>query len=241
VTDTAVLFDMDGTLIDTPAGILRVLNEVLTEAGMSVPDNQVRATIGRPLVASFASLLTLPDNHPDVAHAVTRFRQMFTDVVIPNATKLVFPGVLELLAGLRAQGRALAVVTSKIRRSAEELLSAAGLLDSFDVIVCHDMAERGKPHPDLALLAATELRKSTGQCVVVGDAVDDVRMAVAAGIAAYGVSYGVASRKELEEGGALIVLDSVGELTDALKNEPLFVSNIQPFLVKKNTGAAHKG
>jgi phosphoglycolate phosphatase len=226
MTGSAVLFDMDGTLIDTPAGILRVLNEVLAEAGRSVPEDQVRATIGRPLMASFASLLALPDNHQDVAHALTRFRQLFTEVVIPNATELVFPGVLELLAGLRAQDRALAVVTSKIRRSAEELLSAAGLLGSFDVIVCHGMTERGKPHPDLALLAATKLGKSTGQCVVVGDAVDDVRMAVAAGMAAYGVSYGVASRKELEEGGALIVLSSVGELTDALKNGPLFVSDI---------------
>lgn len=217
MTGDAVLFDMDGTLIDTPSGIFHVLTEVLESA---VPPDVLRATIGRPLVTSVAGLLALPEDHARVARTVTRFRELFTELVVPNAPGLVFPGVPELLARLRARGRALAVVTSKGRRGAEELLGAAGLLGAFDTVVCHGMAARGKPHPDLARLAARELAVPDARCVVVGDAVDDIRMAVAAGMPAYGVSYGVATRDELRAAGAHRVAGSVDELAGAL-NESL--------------------
>lgn len=214
----AVLFDMDGTLIDTPAGILRVHREVLAEVGVQQPDEVVNATIGRPLGASYALMLEQPEESPDVERAVARFRALFTNVVVPNAVELIFPGIPSLLAELRSQGRALAVVTSKGQRGAEELLLASGLMDSFDAVVCHGMAERGKPHPDLALLAAERLDKKVSDCVVVGDAIDDIRMAVSAGMPAFGVSYGVATTEELQAAGAQVVLASVAELADALKN-----------------------
>ncbi len=213
----AVLFDMDGTLIDTPAGILRAHREVLAEMGLTQPDPVVRATIGRPLVASCALLLGLPEDHADVLHAVARFRALFTELVVPDAVSLIFPGVVELLGSLREQGLGLAVVTSKGQRGAEELLGAAGLMDSFSAVVCHGMAERGKPHPDLALLAAERLHADPVDCVVVGDAVDDMRMAVSAGMTALGVSYGVATAPELLGSGASVVLGSVAELADALQ------------------------
>lgn len=212
----AVLFDMDGTLIDTPAGILRVHREVLAEAGVEQPDEVVNATIGRPLGASYALMLEQQEDSPEVERAVARFRALFSDVVVPNAVELIFPGIPDLLAELRAQGRALAVVTSKGQRGAEELLLAAGLMESFDAVVCHGMAERGKPHPDLALLAAKQLDREPADCVVVGDAIDDMRMAVSAGMPAIGVSYGVATTEELHAAGAGVVLGSVAELANAL-------------------------
>ncbi len=214
---TAILFDMDGTLIDTPAGILRVHREVLAEMGVERPDEVVNATIGRPLGASYALLLQRSEVSTEVEHAVARFRALFTDVVVPNAVELIFPGIPGLLEELRAQGRGLAVVTSKGQRGAEELLVAAGLIGSFDAVICHGMAERGKPHPDLALLAAQRLDRQTSECVVVGDAIDDMRMAVSAGMPAFGVGYGVATSEELRAAGAQVVLESVAELADALK------------------------
>jgi phosphoglycolate phosphatase len=215
-TTRAVLFDVDGTLVDTPGGRLRVLRAVLQEAGREVADEQVLSTIGRPLLTSFATLLDRPAGHPDLTHAVSRARQLFTTLVIPSAAELVFPGVPEMLAELRARGYALAVVTSKVRPSAEELLGAAGLLGAFDTLSCHGMAERGKPYGDLALLAARALDVPPARCVVVGDAVDDMRMATAAGMAGYGVDFGVATRSELAEAGARAVLGSVAELADLL-------------------------
>jgi phosphoglycolate phosphatase len=212
----AVLFDVDGTLVDTPGGMTKVLDAVVRETGREVDRERLRATVGRPLAASFATLLGLPEEHAEVAHAVERARRLFTETVIPAAADLVFPEVPPMLAELRERGLPLAVVTSKIRRSAVELLEAAGLLDSFDTLSCHGMAPRGKPAPDLALLACGELGVAAGHCLVVGDAVDDMRMARGAGMAALGVGFGVATPRELLDAGALSVSGSVGELRAAL-------------------------
>ncbi|MFJ3235181.1 HAD family hydrolase [Streptomyces sp. NPDC086787] len=213
----AVLFDLDGTLLDTPGAIAGVLGRVLARTGHGdVPADQVRATVGKPLGAVFAQLTGLPEDHPEVTAAVALFREMFREEVVPGAAGLVFPGIPELLGRLRAQGVRTAVCTSKIRPSALELLEPAGLVDAFDAIVCHGMAPRGKPHPDLALLAARSVGVEPGRCVVVGDAVDDMRMAATAGMSAIGVSYGVASVRELTRSGAGLVADNVDALTRAL-------------------------
>ncbi|MEE1752043.1 HAD family hydrolase [Streptomyces sp. SP18CS02] len=214
---TAVLFDLDGTLLDTPNAIVRVLAEVVTGSGRPLPpEAELRATVGRPLAACFSALLRLPEDHPEVGQATERFREVFRTSVVPGARSMIFPGVPALLELLRERGHRIAIVTSKIRPSAEELLLHAGLLDRFDAVVCHGMAPRGKPHPDLALLAAGHLGTEPASCVVVGDAVDDMRMARAAGMAALGVTYGVATEEQLTADGAHRVTGSVDGLSRIL-------------------------
>ncbi|MCM2578583.1 HAD family hydrolase [Streptomyces meridianus] len=211
--NTCVLFDLDGTLLDTPRGIVRVLRDVIVESGRPLPPEEaIRATVGRPLAAVFSTLLDLPEDHAETAHAVERFRVVFREKVVPGAADLVFPGVPHLLSRLRDGGYPLAVVTSKIQASAEEILRPAGLRDDFDAVICHGMAARGKPHPDLALLAAERLDSDPACCVVVGDAVDDMRMARSAGMTAVGVTYGVATHAQLADAGAHHVTDSVDGL-----------------------------
>jgi phosphoglycolate phosphatase len=212
----AVLFDLDGTLIDTPSGIVAVFREVLAEVGRTASEAAIRATVGRPLDASFSALIGQPPHSPEVAAAVARFRLLFRERVVPGARDLIFPGVLPVLAGLRRAGHQLAIVTSKIETSAREILGAAGMVNEFDVIVCHGMAPRGKPFPDLALLAAGLLDRSPEQCVVVGDSVDDVRMAVAAGMGAVGVGYGVATPDQLANAGADAVVSAAAGLPPAI-------------------------
>jgi phosphoglycolate phosphatase len=212
----AVLFDLDGTLIDTPSGIVALLRDVLAEGGRTAAAADIRATVGRPLDASFSALVGLPPDSPEVAAAVARFRQLFRERVVPGARDLVFPGVLPVLAGLRRAGHQLAVVTSKVETSAREILGAADMVDEFDVIVCHGMAPRGKPFPDLALLAARLLGRAPEQCVVVGDSVDDVRMAVAAGMPVVGVGYGVATPDQLLAAGAAEVVGAAASLPAAI-------------------------
>ncbi|WP_051866457.1 HAD family hydrolase [Streptomyces griseus] len=218
----AVLFDLDGTLLDTPGAIAGVLHRVLEHTGRpEVPADRVRATVGKPLGAVFAELTGLPEEHPEVADAVALFRERFREEVVPRAADLVFPGVPELLRRLRSEGLRTAICTSKIRASALELLEPAGLVEEFDAVVCHGMAPRGKPHADLALLAARSVGIAPQACVVVGDAVDDVRMATAAGMPAIGVSYGVASSRQLTEAGAALVADTVDALQQALSRSPV--------------------
>jgi phosphoglycolate phosphatase len=212
----AILFDLDGTLIDTPSGIVRVFEEVLAQDGRVVAETDIRATVGRPLDASFGVLLDLPADSAAVARAVTRFRDVFRTRVVPGARELVFPGVPALLTRLRAAGHQLAIVTSKVETSAREILTSAGLMDEFEVIVCHGMAPLGKPNPDLALLAADRLGRSPGECVVVGDSVDDVRMALAAGMPVIGVACGVSGPGQLRDAGAVTVVDDTAEIPTVL-------------------------
>lgn len=212
----AILFDLDGTLIDTPAGITRVYHEVLAEDGRTAPETVIRATIGRPLDTAFGELLGLPADSVEVARGAARFRELFRDKVVPNAGELIFPGIPAMLARLRGGGHPLAIVTSKVETSAREILGAAGMVDEFDVIVCHGMARRGKPDPDLALLAAERLGRPPEGCVVVGDSVDDVHMAVAAGMRVIGVGYGVATPDQLGAAGADTVAGSSSELSTIL-------------------------
>jgi phosphoglycolate phosphatase len=213
----AVLFDLDGTLVDTPGGMTTVLADVARAHGREPDPAVLRRTVGRPLAASLATLLALPADDSQVTEAVEQARKLFTEQVIPKAPDLVFPGVHELLADLHDRGTEVAVVTSKVHRSAVELLGAAGLLSSFDVLSCHGMTPRGKPHADLALLASERLGVAPRECLVVGDAIDDMRMACAAGMAGHGVDFGVATRRELLDAGALTVSGSVGELRRALE------------------------
>ena len=226
---TCILFDLDGTLLDTPRGIVQVLRDVITESGRPLPPEEaMRATVGRPLAAVFSTLLDLPEDHADTVHAVERFRVVFRESVVPGARDLVFPGVPDLLERLRERGHPLAVVTSKIQASAEEILRPAGLRDAFGAVICHGMASRGKPHPDLALLAAERLGSDPAACVVVGDAVDDMRMARSAGMAAVGVTYGVATHAQLADAGAHHVTDSVDGLEAVLGTFPVKEGPVRP-------------
>ncbi|MET8953586.1 HAD family hydrolase [Streptomyces sp. NPDC004393] len=217
----ALLLDLDGTLLDTPGAIARTLRSVLFEvAGRTVGTDAVRATVGRPLDTSVAALLDRDPADPVVADAVARYREAFAATVLPRAREIVLPGVVEGLTLAREAGAALAVATSKVRASTEPLLRAAGLDGFFDTVACHDMVDRGKPHPDLALYAADALAVPPEVCVVVGDSGDDMRMARGAGMRALGVTTGVASAETLAEAGAHAVYDRFDELVrDALTHE----------------------
>jgi HAD superfamily hydrolase (TIGR01509 family) len=213
--ERAVLLDLDGTLIDTPAAILAALHEACAPHG-GAPDD-ARSLIGRPLDDILS--VVLPGRGERVRHeAKAHFRSAFARRTLPVAPSLVFPGVPELLAGLAAEGVALAVVTCKVTSSARELTDAAGLSRHVDVLVGRDMTAVGKPAPDPALAAATLLGLAPQACTVVGDSVDDVAMALAAGSGVVAVTWGVASADALASAGAHSVVDSVSDLTARLRD-----------------------
>ena len=133
----------------------------------------------------------------------------------------MFPGIREILDLLKEQGHPLGVVTSKITSSAQELLEASDLADYFSVVVGHDMALKGKPAPDLALLAARELAVVPQDTVVVGDSSDDIRMAIAAGMRSIGAGWGIGTEVALLQAGASAIAPSVDSLREILSSVQL--------------------
>ncbi|QUQ65339.1 HAD family phosphatase [Kutzneria sp. CA-103260] len=216
----AVVFDLDGTVVDTPDLIGRIIGVTAGELGYSVAPAVVRSTIGTPLVVSFAQLFGLPADDRRVAAAVAAYRARFDVQVVEHGSKLPFRGVVDGLAVLRARGLALAVATSRILASARLVLDASGLAGAFDAVVGYDEVANGKPAADTALLAARRLGVAPGRCQVVGDAVGDMLMGVRAGMRTLGVSYGVGGVDDLTAAGARrVVGDFPSVVADVLPGD----------------------
>jgi phosphoglycolate phosphatase len=212
----AVVFDLDGTLVDTPAGIAEALHDVVLAAGVQPPSTtELRLTIGRPLPEVMPQLIGSTDE-ARVEEAIEHYRELFSTRIVPHAPRLVVPGVIAGLAALQAAGVAVAVATSKARPAAKELLDGAGLAAYFDVVICTDMVSRGKPHPEIALAAVAALGVDPAHGAMVGDTVEDMQVGVGAGLRPIGVSYGVGDRPTLLAAGAVLVADSFPEVIRAV-------------------------
>lgn len=211
-----VIFDLDGTLADTPQAITAILTRILADRGAHPDQAQVRAAVGRPLEESLARLLACDPGHPDVAACAADYKRSFREHLRDHAAALAYPGVRDGLRMLSADGLLLGVATSKPRGAAERMLGLMDIAGRFRAVAGHDTVRRGKPDPEMALHVAAALGLDPAECVVVGDGVADVEMGVAAGMRVLGVSYGVATAPELLSAGAHRVAGSFTELTGLL-------------------------
>ena len=218
-TAAAFVFDLDGTLADTPALITELIVGVMEQFDCRPTPEAVHATVGRPLEASLASLLGTTLEDPRTAAAVACYREQYRKQVLTWGPRLLFPGVAPGLARLRAAGYPLGIATSKILDSARALLEVTGILDCFDVLACHDLVARGKPDPEMGLLALDRLGAAAAGSWYVGDTATDMPMARAAGMHALGVSYGVDDAPRLIEGGAERVVSGFAEVVGVLLGE----------------------
>jgi phosphoglycolate phosphatase len=210
-----LLFDLDGTLVDSVAGICASAAAACLALGYPVPDQALfRPMIGLPLPRMLR--VGLPPEVDDdlLERCCAEYRSVFDRIALP--TTAPFPGVEATLSRWRAQGRRLGLATSKRTDVARKVLDRAGLAGYFEVVVGGDQVARGKPYPDTVLHGLSLLGADAGQAAMVGDTAHDVLMALAADVAAYGVGHGVHARAELEAAGALAVVDRFEELADYL-------------------------
>lgn len=212
----AVLFDLDGTLADTPAAISEITLKVLAQYGHTPDPAAVRATVGRPLEQSLARLTGLAPEHPDVQAAMAEYGRLFGEHVRATGPGLLYPGVPEMLGRLRHEGLRLTVATSKVYAAAAAIMKLTGIHEHFAALAGDDTAERGKPHPDMALHLTRKLGLDPAECVVVGDGVPDVEMGLAAGMGVIGVSYGVSATETLKAAGATTVVDGPADVVPAV-------------------------
>lgn len=215
----AVVFDLDGTLVDTPRAIVETIDRVLTDNGYGGTDpGKIRATIGTPLEAAFGGLMDVEATSEVVEEAMAAYRALFAEVVLPQAKDLLFGGVDEGLERLAEDNLALAVATSKLEATAEALLEAAGIRGHFEVVVGADQVSRPKPDPEMALLTLELLGCAPSECLVVGDTTHDLLMAKAAAIPAIGVTYGVHAPNVLRQAGPIRLADSFAQVVSFCTN-----------------------
>ena len=206
----AVLFDLDGTLIDSLAGIHATASAVLRERGDAAPERDaLQALVGAPLESIFGTLVPALDDAGCVAYA-NHYRDLYWTVGVPQTP--LFPGVGELPSDPGSSGVGLAVVTTKRADVAAHVLEAAGIARYFRAVIGGDSTPHHKPHPAPALAALEALSVDPVDAAVVGDTTFDVFMARAAGCRPIAVGWGYGSRESLLDAGAEVIAETVAQL-----------------------------
>ncbi|MBS3648352.1 phosphoglycolate phosphatase [Pseudaminobacter sp. 19-2017] len=213
----AILFDLDGTLIDSAPDITAAVNELLAIYGLpplSLP--QVTAMIGRGVRVLIDEAFAASGMALDGA-ALDKAERVMAPIYLRHLTgrTRLMPGASEAIAELHAEGIAMAVVTNKPERAAREVLSHFGLVERMGAVVGGDAVSRKKPAPDGLFMALERLGHRAIDTVMVGDSGTDVTAARAAGMPVVLVRGGY-TRVPLEELGADLVCDSLHDLPHAL-------------------------
>ncbi len=208
-----IVFDWDGTLMDSEQTIVYCLQQAATDLGYPVPEAaQARDVIGLGLNQAVARLF--PDLDAQQVQALAdQYRRHFLNQDRPASP--LFEGARGLLETLAARDHFLAVATGKSRRGLDMELKSSGLGELFHTTRCADETF-SKPHPQMLLDILDQLGVDASKTLVVGDTQYDMQMAGNGGSSAVGISHGVHEPERLLEYGALTVVDSLPELADWL-------------------------
>ena len=223
-----VVFDCDGTLVDSQHGIVSCMREAFTAHGCAVPeDAAIRRSIGLSLEDAVSRLLA--DSAVPGRMVADAYRNAFLTMRSrPDYHEPLFPGVVAALDALEEAGILLGIATGKAKRGLLATLERHGLTNRFITLQTVD-SNPGKPHPAMLLQAMAEAGVDRSATVLVGDTVYDVEMARSAGARAVGVAWGYHTRDELEAAGADRIVLGCAELADCvlslLKGVPCVVSN----------------
>ena len=209
-----IAFDWDGTLFDSTAIIVRCIQAAVRDVGGTVPtDKEAAYVIGMGLMQALAH--AAPDVPPE---KYTELGNRYRFHYIQHQDDLsLFDGVLPLLNDLRERGHLLAVATGKSRRGLDEALHSVDLRGVFDGSRTADQTA-GKPHPLMLQELMAEFDVAPERLLMIGDTTHDLQMAVNAGCASVGVSYGAHEPDAFHALKPLAVVHSVRELHDWLLN-----------------------
>ncbi|MBC9073597.1 phosphoglycolate phosphatase [Thauera sp. CAU 1555] len=206
----AVLFDLDGTLLDTIADLAEGANRMLAELGRPLRTlDEVHSFVGKGIPNLVRRCLTenTQATEAEIDAALPVFRRHYAEVN-GRATR-IYPGVLETLAALREQGRRLAVVTNKAEAFTLPLLERMGIAGHFDAVVSGDTLPVKKPDPAVLFHACRLLGVDAGRTVMIGDSANDALAARGAGMPVLLVTYGYS------EGMPVDSIDCDGLLSNA--------------------------
>jgi len=220
-----VLFDLDGTLLDSAECITESVRRAFRQCHYPIPDDAaIRTMIGIPIETSFPALMGAgPTTDPArVAELISTYRIVNAQLA-PDMLRL-FPGVIDMLHRLRDADRTLSIVTSKKTGTAAANLEQHNIRHLFAVVIGSDLCSKHKPDPEPAFVCQRALGDSSRSAsveanyLVVGDSIHDIRMAAGANIPSIGVSWGVHSPAQLYQAGARAVAAHCEDLVQMLLN-----------------------
>ncbi len=213
----AIIFDLDGTLVDSAEDLRAALNNLMSDLGLRpIEANEIKGMIGDGVPKLVERALVAAKGDPEQRDfLLPRFLAIYQ--ANPADLTRCYPGVLETLDALRRKDFRLAVVTNKPVLATKKILEAMSLAEFFPVVVGGDSMEKRKPDPAPLLEAARQLKIDASQILMVGDNIHDVEAAHAAGMRCVAVSYGYHHRPPAEF-NADHLIDRFGDLLPLVTN-----------------------
>ena len=216
---SCVLFDLDGTLINTAPDLTTALNKAL--AHFNFPEVSVKTIT--PYISYGAAVMidtALKQNVPDAIKAeILVWLLNYYEIHIADTTEL-YAGMPELLTTLEAMGIPWGVVTNKRERMTHPLMQALDLTERAACIICGDTTAHSKPHPEPMLTACRQIQVSPEECLYIGDAQHDITAGKTANMKTLAATYGYLKPDDKpQEWGADALIHQPGEILDWITNQ----------------------
>ena len=211
-----LIFDWDGTLMDSAAAIAEAIQAACADLDLPVPPTaQARYVIGLGLTDAMRHILPdLPET--EYPRIVERYRLHFLK---RDGGTTLFAGAREMIEDLRDCGYMLAIATGKSRRGLDRALEGTGLRGYFDATRCADEGF-AKPHPGMLMTILDTLATSSDKALMIGDTTHDLTMANAASVAAAAITHGAHEREALAQCQPLVMVNNLQELREWLLPHP---------------------
>lgn len=209
-----VVFDLDGTLVDSFADIAAAVNHVLALLERpALSTERVRRSVGRGLENLLRELLP-GDLHPELPRAVAEMKSFYLEH--PTDSSTLYPGVKQVLDTLGHLGIRRAVLSNKADPVVARICEDLGLSERLDLALGHRETAPLKPDPRPLFEILERLGTVPAECLMVGDGLPDWEIAQAAGTAFCAVSYGIVPRERWESLGVVRIVDTLPELLDGI-------------------------
>jgi phosphoglycolate phosphatase len=210
-----VIFDWDGTLMDSTARIVSAMQATARTANLPEPsDKAVKSIIGLSMEAVMDEMFPTANNSKrEELFEIYRYQYVEGD----KTPSPLFEGTLPLLNWLKSNDIPIAIATGKARQGLDRVLNQVGLIDFFDYTICADEA-KSKPDPQMVEHLLERANKQKHETLILGDSVHDLKMANNAGVKSVGVTSGANTHAELDLHEPIIILERVCHLRSWLQS-----------------------
>ncbi|ERM92035.1 phosphatase [Caldanaerobacter subterraneus subsp. yonseiensis KB-1] len=217
----AVIFDMDGVMIDSEPVHLRLERELFRELGVEITEEEHMTFVGSSSYYMWEKIKERFNLKESVEELVRRDRKRYLDHVLSTGEIIPVPGIQELVKKLFEREYKLAVASSSPIDVIELVVQKLNLKNFFDMLVSGDYVKRSKPYPDIFLYTAEKLRVKPEECVVIEDSYNGVHAAKSAGMKVIGLVNPNSGNQDLSEADFIVknLGDEVVEIISGLEEE----------------------
>ena len=211
-----VIFDMDGTIVDSVALLIEAVNAAFDGLGQAIPEDKVIRSISGLNLDIGMSILAPDADDARVFELAASYKNEYLSRVTATLREPLFPGADDVLNALaKRDDTLLAVATGKESRGAHRVLNTHDLVPLFTSIQTPD-TNLSKPNPEMIYSAMSAVGVEKMRTVMIGDTNHDIEMAVNAGVPSIGVSWGFHEVDELEAAGAHAIIDDYGDMIETI-------------------------